>query len=682
MQSQRGWLQLYHTVVKLALDMNNQKPRSGTKLFRSAMVVSIEMTIALLLANPLLVLAHGGHGNEFKGGDTGNTAIAVDAEVANKLGLKVEAAKQQQLDVGVKTTGQIEMLPNQKAEVTSPIKGKIVALLVQPGSVVKQGQPVAKMTSGELSDLRVSSQEKQAEAQASLQQAQVDLKLAQENYQRYSQIADAEISQARSQLAAAQAQYQRDRSLVTSGSVVKVAKANYQRQVQISQSEIEQVKVEVAVAQERYDRDKQLVTSGALSRRTMLDSQAQLAAAKSKLAKANSRPEVLQAETEVRKAEVDLPIRQQQESAGKLAEAQAAVTRALARKDVIAAEAQLRRAQASVAAAQTRLGLSNRSYQTRLQQLGTTADSQGLVTITAPIDGTVSDREASVGQSFQDSGGRLMSIVNDSQVLATANIYEKDLGQVKLGQKVNVRVASLPDRLFTGTISRIGTTVGEGRVVPVQAQLDNAGKMLKPGMFAELEVVTDRTSQPVVAIPSTAVVEANGKQLVFVQSGNSFQAAEVTLGRVTGDLVEIKSGLFAGDRIVTQRGNLLYAQSLRGGSNAASAATDGHGDSPKPASDSQAAIPIWGWLAGAGGGGLVLSATAWWLAKRKRDRGELALQDDRYDGLDLPTEQIDRHNNKRSDEDEINAIITGIIEDDEPKTLPSSNNSVVNIRSK
>ncbi len=52
-----------------------------------------------------------------------------------------------------------------------------------------------------------------------------------------------------------------------------------------------------------------------------------------------------------------------------------------------------------------------------------------------------------------------MSIVNDTQVLATANIYEQDLGQVRLGQKVNVRVASLPDRLFTGTINRIGTVV-------------------------------------------------------------------------------------------------------------------------------------------------------------------------------------------------------------------------------
>ncbi len=156
------------------------------------------------------------------------------------------------------------------------------------------------------------------------------------------------------------------------------------------------------------------------------------------------------------------------------------------------------------------------------------------------IGGTIADRTATIGQSFQDSGAKLMSIVNDSEVLATANIYEQDLNRVRVGQKVYVRVSSMPTRLFTGTISRLGAVVGESRVVPVQARLDNVAKLLKPGMFAELEVVTDRTSQAVVAIPSTAVVEANGKQMVYVESGNKFQGVDVTLGRATGDLVEVK----------------------------------------------------------------------------------------------------------------------------------------------
>jgi membrane fusion protein, heavy metal efflux system len=86
--------------------------------------------------------------------------------------------------VGIKTTGQIETLPSQKVEVTTPITGaKVVELLVEPGATVKKGQPVAVVTSPDLVTLRVESQEKRADAIASLQQAQADLRLAQQNYQ-------------------------------------------------------------------------------------------------------------------------------------------------------------------------------------------------------------------------------------------------------------------------------------------------------------------------------------------------------------------------------------------------------------------------------------------------------------------------------------------------------------------
>jgi cobalt-zinc-cadmium efflux system membrane fusion protein len=100
----------------------------------------------------------------------------------------------------------------------------------------------------------------------------------------------------------------------------------------------------------------------------------------------------------------------------------------------------------------------------------------------------------------------------------------------------------------------------------VKAELDNPNGVLKPGMFAELEVLTDRTAAAVLAISKSAIVETNDKkQVVFVQNGNAFQPTEVTLGRESGDFVEVKNGLFDGDRVVTQRATQLYAQSLRGG---------------------------------------------------------------------------------------------------------------------
>jgi membrane fusion protein, heavy metal efflux system len=261
-----------------------------------------------------------------------------------------------------------------------------------------------------------------------------------------------------------------------------------------------------------------------------------------------------------------------------------------------------------------------------LQQLGNRANDKGLVTVAAPISGKVADREVTLGQSFEDAGGKLMTIVNDSRVYAAANIYEKDLDKVQTGQRVNLKVASLPNRTFTGRITTIASVVeGETRVVPVKAEIDNPGSVLKPGMFAELEVLTDQTSAATLAIPKSAVVEANNKQLVFVQNGNAFQPAEVTLGQTSGDMVEVKSGLFEEDLIVTQRAPQLYAQSLRSGSKAKDEEHKEEGDAHTEETEAKTnSLPIPLWLLGAGGGvaiaTLAFVAGNFWSSRRIRSR--------------------------------------------------------------
>ncbi|HEY9626479.1 MAG TPA: efflux RND transporter periplasmic adaptor subunit, partial [Coleofasciculaceae cyanobacterium] len=390
---------------------------------------------------------------------------------------------------------------------------------------------LAVITSGELAELRITALENSAERQGDMQQAQANLRLAQQSYDRQQQIAQAAIVQAQTEL---------------------------------------------KVAQEQYDRDKELTEQGAIPRREFLESEAHLASARNALTEAESRLEVLEARTEVE------------------------------------------RAQTAVQVAQSRAQLSAGTYSTRLQQLGASPNPDGTITIKAPISGTIADRAVTLGQSTEDAGAALMTIVDDRVVLATANIYEKDLNQVSQRQRVRVMVSGLPNQVFEGQITTIGSVVeGESRVVPVKAELDNADRALKPGMFAELEVLTDRTPEPVVAIPQSAIVEANGQQLVFVQNGNTFQPVEVTLGREAGDLVEIESGLFDGDRVVTQRANQLYAQSLRGG-----------GATEETAATEVAAASVTGgtlpwWVVIPAGGLLTIGtfvAGAFWSNRRNRNR--------------------------------------------------------------
>ena len=528
--------------------------------------VSGTLLSLLLLTTPTSVLAGAGHdhsgASSFQGGGSeASGSVEVDAETAQRLGIKVEPVKQQRLALGIKSTGQIETLPSQKVEVNTPITGaKVVELLVEPGAVVTKGQPLVVVTSPDLVELRVSSQEKRAEAIASLQQAQADSRLAQQNYQRYWQISNADIAQAQSQ---------------------------------------------VAFAQEKSDKDQVLLAKGAIPRRNALESQTQLAEAKAKLTSANSR------------------------------------------RDIIESEAQMKRAQSAVQVAQERLRLSDSAYNTRLQQIGSRPNANGLVTVTAPISGKVADRQVTLGQTFNDAGGTLMTIVNDSRVFATANIYEKDLDKVKVGQRVSLKVASLPDRSFSGRITQIGAIVqGETRIVPVQAEVNNTGGQLKPGMFAELEVLTNQASAPVLAVPSSAVVDANGKKMVYIQNGNAFQSAEVTLGQTSGDMVEVKRGLFEGDAIVTQRAPQLYAQSLRGGSKPEEEHNE---ESGSPAEETEVKTNSFSpplWLTAGGGAALATVAFmggAFWSNRRTRSRlvpaGNLE-----YDGFNYETEvYLDNH---------------------------------------
>jgi cobalt-zinc-cadmium efflux system membrane fusion protein len=565
----------------------------------------------ILLTSPAAVLAHAGHGNEFhQSSETPQTpaAISVDAETAKRLGIKISPATRQRLDIGIKTTGQIETLPNQKVEVTAPVAGKVVELLVKPGDKVAKGQPLAVLSSSELGQLRVESLSKRAEAEADLQQAEGDFKLARENYDRQLQISAAEIAQAQTQLTAVTKQYQREQELVNKRSVVQAAQENYQRQVEIAQAEIARAETELTVAKEQFDRDKELAASGAIARRTMLESQAHFAEAKATVAKAKSRPEVIKAQTEIKQAEVDLPVRELRESQGRVAEAKAQLTRALSRREVLEADNQLKRGKTAVEVAQSRIRLADAAYQARLQQLGTVANDRGLVTVVAPISGTVADREITLGESV-NAEKPLMSLLNDSRVFATANIYEKDLNQVKQGQEVRVKVANLPDRTFNGKIALIGSSVeGETRVVPVKAELDNINGELKPGLFAELEILTDKTATNILAIPSAAVVDVSGKKTVYIQNGNAYQAVEIELGQTAGDLVEVKRGLFEGDLIVTQRAPQLYAQSLRGGSKPSKdeAKKDA---TPKVTEVNFNNLPVSLWWAGIGGGVAIASLT-------------------------------------------------------------------------
>lgn len=352
-------------------------------------------------------------------------------------------------------------------------------------------------------------------------------------------------------------------AIQTAQADLRLAQRSYDRQVQIANAAIAQAETELKLAQERYDRDRELQAQGAVPSRTVLESEAQLSAARASLTEARSRISVSEA------------------------------------------AAQLERSRSAVQVAQSQLSLSDDAYQTRLRQLNIRSNQDGLVTVVAPISGTIADQTITPGESVNEAGVALMTIVNGNGVWATANVFEKDLSQVSEGQRVRVRVAGLDDTL-SATISYIGAAVqGETRVVPVRAELDNPGGRLKPGMFAELELLTGQTAQSVMSVPTAAIVNANGQQLIYVKNGQNYEPVEVQLGRVDGDRTEVTGGLFEGDQVVVQGAPMLYAQSLRGGSATAEETPD-QAPSEEPAQEAIAGTAFPWWAMG-GGSALAVS---------------------------------------------------------------------------
>jgi cobalt-zinc-cadmium efflux system membrane fusion protein len=527
------------------------------------------------LAFPVGVLAGAGHshGNEFRDGSGANpeaTSVTVDPKTARELQIQTETVRRQRLATSIGVTGQIEVPPDRQVEIANPIPGKVTELLVKPGDRVEKGQSVAILTSPELVRSRVDALEQKAIARSELARARADLKLARENYSRTRSIFKAAAIAEGTKLTNV------DSSLFQSDSVLAVARDNYERQKQSARAEIESAEIELSVAREQYERDRELAENGAIPTRQMRESQAKYATAQAKLIQARSHPNLLQAESTLKQAELDF------------------------RKELAAARSEVNRALAAVEAAEEKLRLSDAAYRTRLAQLGITENDRGAVTIMTPIAGRVADRSVTLGHSFEDAGEKLMTIANDDRVLVTANLPEKDSARVKTGQAVRVKVNGLPGTIFRGTISVIGAGVrGDSRVIPVQAEIANPRGQLKPGMFAELEILTDEKSAEVIAVPESAIVEANRKNLVYVENGNAYTAIEVTLGQTYGDLVEVKTGLFAGDMVVTRRAPQLYAQSLKGDS------PDTHRDEPEARSgetnnvrELSTLLPIGGVLAG------------------------------------------------------------------------------------
>ena len=183
--------------------------------------------------------------------------------------------------------------------------------------------------------------------------------------------------------------------------------------------------------------------------------------------------------------------------------------------------------------------------------------------LNSPISGTVVERNGTIGATV-GSDANLFKIIDLSRVWIDANVFEKDLERVRIGQLVNIKVPAFPDATFTGRVILISSTIDpDTRTVQVRTEVANPDGRLKPDMFANVEIVTAGRRQAI-SVPLAAVLDEGGRPVVFIADGNNYTKKEVTLGLKSDDRVEIVQGLNAGDKVVT-KGNYLLMEQSKGG---------------------------------------------------------------------------------------------------------------------
>ncbi len=181
-----------------------------------------------------------------------------------------------------------------------------------------------------------------------------------------------------------------------------------------------------------------------------------------------------------------------------------------------------------------------------------------ILTLTAPISGAISARQATPG-AMVEATEKLLELIDTSLVWIEGDVVEHLLTAVRPGQQARIRVAAYPEVVFTGTVRTMGRTVDpDKRTVHLWIEVPNPQGQLLPEMFATVTLITQAATDAL-AVPLQAILTEGAEQFVFVENGDTYVRQSVVLGLKDDRYVEIRDGLFPGDRIVVRGGYELNA---------------------------------------------------------------------------------------------------------------------------
>ncbi len=467
-----------------------------------------------------------GHTEE-AGGEHGGL-ITLDAAAIKTAGIRSEVARMAPLGVSLTILGTVEVGLNRGAKVTPPVPGKVTRLLASVGQTVRAGQALAVLDSVEV-----------AEAHAAVQQAESGVQQAHASLQ----TTRAGVGQAQTALRNAETALRGQKRLAQAGVFSQPSLQAARAVVADAESELLQAQTEAQSHTTVLARAERLFKEQLIARAELEQAQAEARQDATRVAQAQAR---------VRNAKETLA-REQRLSQGGLLSQQALQG---GEAEVRAARGALQRAVQEEQAARTGLTAARSSVGAARTSLraaeggGHIEGEGGLLTLYAPLGGVVTGRSATLGEAVERTT-TLFVIENLESVQVIANVPERDAARVQVGQRALVSIAAYPKEIFYGVVQSVGDRVDEKtRALPVRVLVQNPKGRLKPDMYASVALATGAKTTAL-AVPTSAVGEDGDARFVFVEEGGGYERRDVTIGRTSGFLVEILSGVKAGEPVVT-----------------------------------------------------------------------------------------------------------------------------------
>jgi membrane fusion protein, copper/silver efflux system len=197
----------------------------------------------------------------------------------------------------------------------------------------------------------------------------------------------------------------------------------------------------------------------------------------------------------------------------------------------------------------------------QIKALTKSGDAKRTMTFRSPVSGIVTEKKAIQGMRFMP-GEMLYQISDLSTVWVFADVFEQDISLVKQGSKAKVRINAYVDKEFDGKVTYVYPTLNaDTRTAQVRVELANPGQLLKPGMFANVELAAAPRSTAV-TVPVSAVIDSGTRRIVLVQlKEGRFEPREVKLGARSDNYVEVLEGVQDGEDVVVAANFLIDAES-------------------------------------------------------------------------------------------------------------------------